>query len=329
MAQAGSGEYCPHMSSGSPEIGHVPVLMSAVLEALEPASGETCIDCTAGRGGHARALAERVGATGRVVVNDADPANARFAASRVEGIDEPPALSVWEGNFVDVPRRAAEEGVRADVVLADLGFASSQMEDASRGLSFQREGPLDMRFDPSGPVTAGQLVNTLPEPELAEILRDFGEERAARRIARKLVAEREVAPIDTTARLASIVSQVIGPRGGGQRLHPATRTFQALRIAVNDEIGCLRSLMEGVARGATLLRNNPEHAGWLAPGARVGIISFHSLEDRVVKRAFGELAERGLGTVMTKRPIEADDSERERNPRARSARLRAIRLAVR
>ena len=309
----------------TPTGGHVPVLLAETLDALGPRPGETALDCTAGRGGHAVAFARCLAPGGTLVLNDADPANLAFAAARVRS-EGPPDLRLVElaGNFVDAPRRLVELGVAADCVLADLGFASNQMDDGRRGFSFRREGPLDMRYDPGGPMTAADLVNTLPEAELAEILRDFGEERAARRVARKLVEEREASPISTTDRFASIVRAVVGPGTG--RIDPATRSFQAIRIAVNDEVGCLRMLLESIRRAAA---TQGGERSWLAPGARVGVIAFHSLEDRLVKRAYSELRGRDLGRTPSNRPIEAGDDEVGRNPRARSAKLRVIHLGRR
>jgi len=314
------------------------------MSLLDPKPGDTAADCTAGRGGHSLLLARAIGPSGTLVVNDMDPANAQAAAQRI--LDELPAqqrpvIVELQGNFVDVPRRMRERGLCADAVLADLGFASTQMEDPARGLSFMRDGPLDMRMDPTGPVTAAHLVNRLSEPELIEILRDYGEEPAARRIAAKLVAARESGPIETTHQLASIVRSAMGVppakaadpnaprpprRPGSSRIDPSTRTFQALRIAVNDELGSLESLLESVDRGAVALRAGRDPS-WLRPGARVGIIAFHSLEDRLVKRRFADIADRGLGELLTRRPVEATDNETAQNPRSRSAKLRVIRLA--
>lgn len=311
----------------SEDMGHVPVLGGAILELLAPKPGEVAVDCTAGRGGHATQIAQRIGSSGTLILIDADSENLAYAKDRVlrEWGEESPQLLGWHANFVETARRMAVEGLQADLLLADLGFASNQMSDPDRGLSFSRDGALDMRFNPAGGGrTAADLVNTLSEQELAEILRDFGEEREARRIAAKIVRERGNTPIKTTSQLAIIVRQVLGPRGGGPRIDPATRTFQALRIAVNDELGCLRSLLEAVSRCAAGIGSGA--TGWLRPGARVGIISFHSLEDREVKRAFGELEKRGLGELLTRKPVEADERERHENPRARSARLRVIRL---
>lgn len=311
---------------------HIPVLMKEVLELLAPRAGQTLLDCTAGLGGHAAAIAASLGPTGTVILNDHDPANLERAAARVRAIPGAPAVVSLRGNFADAPRRMVEGSLRADLVLADLGFATSQMEDASRGFSFMREGPLDMRLDPQGPSTAADLVNSLPEQELAEILRDMGEEPSWRAIARKLVEERKSSPITTTGRLASIVRSVASQRGGPPRIDPATRTFQALRIVVNDELGSLRSLLEAVLRAATILGRSDSAAStassrlWLAPAARIAVISFHSLEDRLVKQEFGELHKRGAGRELTRKPAEASEQEVSENPRSRSAKLRVVEI---
>ena len=306
--------------------GHVPVLMRGVLVTLDPRAGEVVADLTAGRGGHARELAARVGASGRVVLVDADADNLAFARERVRSHAQDVPTEAFHANFVDAPRLVQEAQLAADVVLADLGYASNQIDDAERGMSFRMDGPLDMRFDRTRPgATAAELVNTLPEPELAQILWEFGEERGSRRIAQKIREERERSPIESTAALAALVVSVLGPRGGGPKVHPATRTFQALRIAVNDELGSLRSLLESVRRGAEASGGGgARRAGWLAPGARIGIIAFHSLEDRMVKRAFAELTKRKLARSLTRTPVTADDDETRANARSRSAKLRAI-----
>lgn len=312
------------------ELGHIPVLPAEVEALLAPAPGSVYLDCTAGLGGHARRIAPLVGPSGTVILNDLDPANLSRARTLVENTPDPPRLVTLQGNFADAPRKLAQLGLAADMVLADLGFSSTQVEDAQRGLSFMRDGPLDMRFDPSGPLTAAQLVNTLPEAELAEIIRDLGEERQWRRITQRIIDERARSPISTTSRLASIVRDVLGGKGH-DRIDPATRTFQALRIAVNDELGSLRSLLESVARTAALLAGASPRSGtahWLAPGARVAIISFHSLEDRLVKQTFSELAHRGIARSLTNKPQEATPEEQATNPRSRSAKIRAIRLTV-
>ena len=299
---------------------HIPVLLGPVLDLLAPREGETYLDCTAGLGGHAAAIAARLGRQGALALNDADPANLGAAAARV-GAQGPRVVS-FPGNFAEAPRRLIESGLRADLVLADLGFSSNQVEDPARGFSFSRDGPLDMRLDPSLPVTAADLVASLPEPELERIIRDYGEDRDASRIARKLVEARRAGPISTTGQLAEIVRHASGRRP--DRIDPATRTFQALRIAVNDELGSLDSLLDQVRRGAENVKAGTP--SWLNAGARVAIISFHSLEDRAVKRSFAALADARAAAVLTRRPIEADPDEVSRNARSRSARLRAVRI---
>lgn len=296
---------------------HIPVLAEEVMALLSPRAGEVYVDATAGLGGHAAMVAARLGRGGIVVLNDVDPGNLRAAEDRVRGAAPEVEVRTVRGNFAELPARLGAMGVRADMVLADLGFSSNQVEDPSRGLSFQRAGPLDMRLDPSLERSALELVAGASEAELARIIAEFGEDREAGRIARKLVAARAREPITTTQRLAEVVRSVFGRKQGG--IDPATRTFQALRIAVNDEIGCLEAFLSAVGRGT-------EEGGWLRKDARVAVISFHSLEDRPVKRAFAGLVERGLADSLTRRPVQAGAVEQGSNPRARSAKLRAVRV---
>lgn len=321
---------------------HIPVLLAETLGALDLQPGDAALDCTAGLGGHSEAMARAVGPRGTVILNDADPGNLSRAEARLRALPDAPRIIGLRGNFADAPRRVLEHDVRVDAVLADLGFSSSQVEDASRGLSFMRDGPLDMRFDPLSPTTAADLVNTMSEAELVEILRDFGEERDAPRIARKIVEERTREPITTTSRLAGIVRTVSSPRHsagtdrtsrtGHHRIDPATRTFQALRIVVNDELGSLAMLLDSIGRAGAALASGASAGAWLRPGARIAIIAFHSLEDRLVKRAFDEWIDRGwaraerAGSGSRSRPVEASESEEASNPRSRSAKLRAIRF---
>lgn len=309
------------------ELGHIPVLRRQIAEVLSLRAGETYLDCTAGLGGHAVDAAAVLGPEGLVILNDLDSTNLARAAASVRAAPNPPRVIEWHGNYAEAPRRAAALGLRADAVLADLGFSSNQVDDPSRGLSFSRAGPLDMRLDPSQGANAAELVNRLSENELAEIIRDLGEERQWRRITQRIVQERARSPISTTEQLADIVRSAAG-RAKDQRIDPATRTFQALRIAVNDELGSLRSLLESVSRAATLARSNAAATPWLAPGARFAVVSFHSLEDRLVKETFRELITRGLAEPLVDRPLEADEGEVRSNPRSRSAKLRAIRLRV-
>ena len=231
-------------------------------------------------------------------------------------------MVAFHGNFADAPRRSVEAGLSVDVVLVDLGFSSNQVEAGERGFSFQRDGPLDMRLDPTSPMTAAELIASASEAELARILREYGEEPAAARIARKLVELRRSTPISTTGQLADIVRSVLGRRPGP--IDPATRTFQAVRIAVNDELGSLASLLAEIERGAG--RAAAGAPSWIKSGARVAVISFHSLEDRLVKQSFAGLVSRGVAAAITRKPVGAGEAEVVSNPRARSAKLRGIRV---
>lgn len=314
--------------------GHVPVLLRETLEALSPQPGETYLDATAGLGGHASAIAVRLGATGRVMLVDMDGENLKRAEAHVRSSCDlagrgVPEIVTLRDNYAEAPRALSKIGWRADLALADLGFASPQVDDPARGLSFRREGPLDMRLDPSQPVTAAEIVGTWSEGDLARILREYGEEPAAGRIARKIVETRSQRPIHTTIELAAVVREAVGPprgpsRKGARRLDPATRTFQAVRMAVNDELGNLRSLLGAVERGAAQANG----AGWLAPGARVAIISFHSLEDRPVKQTWRGLVERAMATDPGRQPVRPTEAEQISNPRSRSAKLRWLQLTA-
>lgn len=309
------------------------------MELLDPRPGETVIDCTAGRGGHAVECARRVGPGGRVVLFDVDAENLSYAARRLAE-EAGCTPSVVHSSFAAVAERLCGQGgemvVKADVVLADLGFSSTQMDDPGRGFSFMADGPLDMRLDPTSGVTAAELLRSLPESELAELLYRVGEEPLARRIARKVVELRGREPIESTAQLARLVREAYGPRAHRSRLHPATRTFMALRIAVNDELGALQGLLHAIRSGAeSAVRGTGDDRSatgrspsWLQPGARIGIISFHSLEDRLVKHSFAELARAGLVEILTRKPVVSSDDESAENPRARSAKLRVLRVAM-
>lgn len=311
------------------------MLLDETLGLLDPREGEVYADATAGLGGHARAFATRLGASGTVVLNDLDPANLERAEAGVReacasaGAGCPRIVAV-RGNFADLPRALVELEIAADMLLADLGFSSSQMDDPERGMSFRADGPLDMRLDPGASISAAEVVNTWPERELADLIYRLGEEPSSRKIASAIVRAREAAPITTTGRLAEVVRDAAGGgrprRRGGKTIDPATKTFQAIRIAVNDEIGNLESLLGAIGRGASGMRAGVGR-GWLSPGARVGVISFHSLEDRPVKRAFGELVSRGLVEELARGVVRPSDGEVGRNPRSRSAKLRAVRVS--
>jgi 16S rRNA (cytosine1402-N4)-methyltransferase len=302
---------------------HIPVLADEVVELLCPQSGQVYLDGTAGLGGHASLIARRLGETGTVVLMDLDAGNLSRASAAVEGSQAGVRVHGFHGSYVEAPRRLAAIGLQADRVLLDLGFASNQVDDPARGLSFRRDGPLDMRLDPTQGMSAAELVMTRSEDELGEILRDFGEERSWRRVARKLVETRETRPIRTSGELAEIVRDAMGAAGRAQRIDPATRTFQALRIAVNDELGHLGAMLGSIERAAS---GRSAGTSWLAPDARIAVISFHSLEDRPVKHAFASLAEQGLAEVLTRKPVRATAQESAANPRSRSAKLRVISL---
>ncbi len=302
---------------------HVPVLPAQVLAHLAPGAGDTYVDCTAGLGGHAGMVAGLLGPGATIVLNDLDAGNLALAQAHVQSAAPGARVLTHRGSFSALPHWLKQHATAADLVLADLGFASTQVDDPRRGLSFMHDGPLDMRLDPQGPLTCETLVNSASEGELEQIIRDYGEERHAKLVARRIVDRRRQEPLRTTAQLASAVRSALASKGSGG-IDPATRTFQALRIAVNDELGHLEAWLDLVAQGAqAAARGAPT---WLRPGARVVVISFHSLEDRPVKRAFIELVRAGLAQGLTKEPVEADAQEIARNVRSRSAKLRAIRL---
>jgi 16S rRNA (cytosine1402-N4)-methyltransferase len=309
-------------ASGAP---HEPVLVAESLALLAPGPGMTFVDATLGPGGHAEALLDRVAPDGRVIGIDRDPRAVEFATRRLARFGD--RFVGLPGDHRDIEGLCREAGLAAvDGVLADLGISSLQLDDPARGFSFQHDAPLDMRMDTTSGETAADLVATLDDRALAEILARWGEERAARRIARAIVRERTKAPIATTGQLASLVARVVAATSGRFRIHPATRTFQALRIAVNREIEGLPSFVRGAC---AVLRT----------GGRLAAISFHSLEDRAVKVAMRELAQPcvcppGLPVcscgrtatvrLLTPRPIVPSEHETRRNPRARSARLRGV-----
>lgn len=283
---------------------HEPVLLREVLRFLSPKEGKVIVDATVGTGGHAEALLAH-GA--RVIGIDQDPQSLEVAKARLRPFGE--RFFPLRGNFRRLRELLAALGItQVDGVLFDLGLSSLHLSQAERGFSFQHDGPLDMRMDPDNPVTAGDLVNGLPERELVRILREYGEERYAERIAREIVKNR---PLRTTGELARLVARCYPP--GSYRIHPATRTFQALRIAVNDELSALR---EALPQAVELLR----------PGGVLCVISFHSLEDRIVKPFLREAARTGKVRLLTKKPVRPSPEEVARNPRARSARLRAAQV---
>lgn len=290
--------------------GHTPVLAEAVRSLLAPQGRSTLVDCTIGRGGHAEMLLQAAGPQARLVGLDVDEDNLRYVKERLGSYGR--RVRLFHANFAQLGEVLdAADAPAPDLLLADLGFASTQMDDPERGLSFQQDGPLDMRLDRSMDRTAAELVNQLPEKELADVIYQFGEDRLSRRIARRIVTERQNEPIRTTARLAEIVRQAYPPAQHHRGIHPATRTFQALRIAVNDELAALDTLLAELPRR-------------LVVGGRAGIISFHSLEDRRVKRAFADWAGLGRAEVLARKPVSAEADEVAANPRSRSAKLRVV-----
>jgi 16S rRNA (cytosine1402-N4)-methyltransferase len=263
------------------------------------------VDATIGGGGHARLIAEKLAERGRLIGLDQDPTMLELARPRLEGLP----VTLVHANFDQLSDVLENLGIAAvDGVLADLGFASDQMQNATRGFSFREDGPLDMRLDPTAGQTAADMVNTMSEAGLADVFWEFGEERHSRRVAKRIVERRQQKPFETTTELADAVRSCV-PRSGG--IDPATRVFQALRIAVNDELGALERLLAMLPR-------------IVKPGGKIAIISFHSLEDRRVKQAFRDSP---AWQPLTKKPVEADAAEVARNPRARSAKLRvAVRI---
>jgi 16S rRNA (cytosine1402-N4)-methyltransferase len=288
---------------------HVPVLLEEVLEYLNVRPGGVVVDATLGLAGHSLEIAKRLGGKGKLIGFDRDPeamekAKARLEVLRAELGDEMPEL-VFEPRAFSEASSLIEPG-SLDGLLADFGVSSLQLDEAHRGFSFRTDGPLDMRMDTRSGETAEQVVNQEDENELADLIYEFGEERRSRRIARAIVRAR---PITTTAELARIVSAEAPPMKG-EKIHPATRTFQALRIRVNNELGEIQSLLKSAG-------------SLLKPGGRLVLISFHSLEDRLVKDAFKAAKDAKVFEVLTKKPVVAAEQEQMRNPRSRSAKMRA------
>lgn len=281
---------------------HIPVLPAEVLEGMNPQPGDIVVDGTLGGGGHAMRLLKQIGPTGQLLGFDRDPEAVDETRTRIP--DENATLIV--SNYANIPEYLIDLGIESvNSILLDLGLSSDQLADRDRGFSFQSEGPLDLRFNPMVGQPASGLVNRLSEKRLADLIYEFGEERFSRRIARKIVRLRHDNKIETAAQLASIVRSCI-PRTKKKTIDPATRTFQALRIAVNEELKWLR----------VAVKRLPE---CLAIGGTIAVISFHSLEDRIVKQAF---VEDDTMEVLTRKPIQASETELAENPRSRSAKLR-------
>ena len=302
-----------HGETRKRQFGHVAVLLQQTIDFLAVRRGGTYIDATLGLGGHSWEIARRLGPAGHLIGFDKDPAALERARERLTS--PPPDLAAdWphidlvHASFAEVSQYVAPAS--ADGLLADLGVSSMQLEDAARGFSFQAEGPLDMRMNTQSGQTAEQVVNRFDERELADAIYEFGEERRSRRIARAIVRAR---PIRTTAHLAEVVSAAARPMNqAGRRIHPATKTFQALRILVNRELEDLQKLLSSGAAPQVLKK-----------GGRVVVICFHSLEDRIVKDALREGSHNGVFRLLTRKPAVADEEEIDCNPRSRSAKLRA------
>ncbi len=314
MAEEESGKFnnAPRGGHGTGKnggSGHVPVLLEPAIEFLAVQRGGIFIDATLGLGGHSYEIAKRLGAQGRLIGFDKDTnalerARMRLSEPPPELKADWPGITLLHGSFADIGERVPAGS--ADGMLADLGISSMQLEDAARGFSFQAEGPLDMRMNPMSELTADQVVNRMSERELADVIYEFGEERRSRRIARAIVRAR---PVRTTAHLAQVISAAARSMKH-ERIHPATRTFQGIRIFVNRELDDLRALLSSAP-------------GVLKQSGRLVMISFHSLEDRIVKDAMREGAQKGIYTLLTKKPVTASEEEIDRNPRSRSAKLRA------
>lgn len=287
---------------------HVPVLLEAIVAILQPRPGGRYLDATVGVGGHAETILRASEPTGTLVGIDRDAEALALARQRLDVFGE--RVMLLHGRY-ECLTELVGAGRAFDGILFDLGASSLQLDTAARGFSFGREGPLDMRMDRSEGTTAADVVARLPEQELADLIFRFGEERWSRRIARAIVEARQEEPIRSTTALANVVSRAIPRRHWPRHIHPATRTFQALRIVVNDE---LSRLDRALAQAVDLLH----------PAGRVVAISFHSLEDRVVKQEWRNMAAAGTVRILTKRPMRPGEAETTANPRARSAKLRAV-----
>jgi 16S rRNA (cytosine1402-N4)-methyltransferase len=288
---------------------HAPVLFQEAIDLLRVRPGATVVDCTLGLAGHAAGIVKLLGAEGHLIGFDRDPEALALAKKKLDRVcqelgGQAPKVTLVGEAFSSAPRHLQPASV--DGLLADFGVSSLQLDEAGRGFSFMADGPLDMRMDTRSGPTAAQVVNEASERELADLIYEYGEERRSRRIARAIVRGR---PVTTTGQLARLVTSAARPMKQ-ERINPATRTFQALRIHVNRELDEIRSLMEAAP-------------GLLKPSARLAVISFHSLEDRIVKDSLREGARQGIWEILTRKPVTAGEEELERNPRSRSAKLRA------
>ncbi len=286
------------------------MLLEEVLAFLALAPGKTIVDATVGTGGHSQKILERILPGGRLVCIDRDQESLEVARRRLQA--NAAACSFCYGTFADIDALLAREHIdRVDGVLFDLGISSFQLSNPARGFSFQADGPLDMRLDQNSYISAYDLVNNLNEEEISILLRNFGQERWHNRIAHRLIQERKKHPITTTGQLSEIIVRAVPSRYRHYRIHPATRTFQAVRIAVNRELEVLERTIE-------------KTAGLLKPGGRMCVISFHSLEDRIVKQRFRQLHADGLLQILTRKPVIPGAQETRRNPSSRSSKLRVV-----
>jgi len=290
-----------------PRARHVPVLLEVVIDLLRIRPNGTYADCTLGLAGHAEGIVRQLGPSGRLIGFDRDPEAMALAKGRLDRVctelgSEAPQVSLIGEAFSSIAQHVAPQSL--DGILADFGVSSLQFDEARRGFSFQADAPLDMRMDTRRGQTAEQVVNEMDERELANLIYEYGEERRSRTVARAIVRGR---PVASTGQLARIVASAVPPM---KHIHPATRTFQALRIYVNRELEEIRALLEAAPR-------------LLKPSGRLVVISFHSLEDRIAKDSIREGAQQGIWNVLTKKPVTATEEEIERNPRSRSAKLRA------
>ncbi len=293
----------------NPDHGHQPVLLTETVTLLNIEESSTVVDCTTGRGGHAQAIGQKLGPSGNLICIDTDDRNLHYAKSRLA--DLPCKRRFFHANFSQIQEILRTAGIaRVDAILADLGVSTNQLITGDYGLSFSNESPLDMRLDQRSHSTAAHLVNRLAEHDLADILFRNADERYSRRIARAIVEARKRKPIETTGELAQIVRSAV--KGASRdAIDSATRTFQALRMEVNQELPALSALLSSVV-------------ALQQPGMRLGVISFHSGEDRIVKQAMRQWQADDLGVVLTKKPIAPTDAEIYANPRSRSAKLRGF-----
>ena len=287
---------------------HIPVMYREVVDLLNIRLGAVIVDCTLGMAGHAKMILEKIGSQGKFIGIDRDNQSLTIAQNNLSAFKA--QCDFVHDDFRHIDRILSERGVaKVDGILMDLGISSFQLNDPQRGFSFKADGPLDMRMDQESYISAYDLINTLSEQEIASILKNFGEERYHHRIARSLVEQRSKTPFQTTHELSEAIVKSIPGHSRHQKIHPATRAFQAFRIAVNRELEALEITLD-------------KSIDYLRPGGRMCVIAFHSLEDRIVKHKFRSYKENGRVNLITKKPLEPTDEEVRENSRARSAKLR-------